>query len=701
MEKLYSFDVFDTCLVRTFANPADLFYHLVERILCISHGTCALDHKYGREEVSELAKARVAAEKRAHEMRTHEDITLADIYAQFIELPAWGISPEEMLREEIRIELETARPVVEILRRVEGLQAAGKRVIYITDMYLPFDVIQQMLENCGYKVPEGSLYVSNKMGLTKRSGNLFKHILGEEGLPASQLLHCGDGIESDFLGARKAGVVGEVINYTHLNRFEKAVLTVPSQKPWIPGRIAGIMRSTRLGFTGPDDLKDTAEIASSVIAPLLTGFVSWVIRDAKKKGLERLYFVARDGQILHKIASALAIEDGPEVHYLYGSRQAWYLPSAFSVDREELEFVLLPGQSSAPRHNLKRLNMVPEDVSELLQEYGFPADSWDTQLRDNQIEQFWTFIEDPRVSAIIMKNAHDARELAHAYFRQEGLLKDDKWAIVDVGWTLRTQGSLRKILASAGQPHTLGYYLGITKARFSALSYGQGRAYLLEEAEAEMNSQLMALFQNKGLIDQVFTMADHGSTKGYKLKDGKIVPELGEMPSYPRREAFLEAVQGRVVAFAAEYGRSHLHKYERELRGCARLVAGMLIGTPTRAEARTLAWAPISDDPNELRAAPLARALGPVDFLRIGRDIIKRARQGKGGKSRTVPSIFYKDLSWGFSWFEGSAALSPLLGGPALWSFNKLQHVRREKKTIAARPIVFWQQLFNLKKRRS
>jgi hypothetical protein len=99
MEKIYSFDVFDTCLVRTFANPADLFYHLVERTLCLSHGTCALDQKFGREEISELAKARVAAEKLAHTLKTREDVSLADIYLQLSELSNWVISVDDMLRE--------------------------------------------------------------------------------------------------------------------------------------------------------------------------------------------------------------------------------------------------------------------------------------------------------------------------------------------------------------------------------------------------------------------------------------------------------------------------------------------------------------------------------------------------------------------------------------------------------------------------
>ncbi|MBC7745505.1 MAG: hypothetical protein H7096_10410, partial [Flavobacterium sp.] len=563
MEKIYSFDVFDTCLVRTFANPADLFYVLVERIIRKLHGPDALKQKFGREEISEIARSRVIAEKQAHAVKMQEDITLKDIYDNLNELKCWDIIPGEMMKEEILIELETARPVVNIRRRVTDLQMAGEKVLFISDMYLPANVIKEMLEQCGYNVPENSLYVSNEIGLTKRSGNLFKYILNKEGIAAKQLLHCGDGVQSDFLGARKVGVKGEIIGFTHLNRFEKAILRIPSERPWIASQIAGISRATRLGFEGHERVQASADIASSVIAPLLTGFVFWVLEDAKKRGLERLYFVARDGQILHKIAQALVKESGgPEVHYLYGSRQAWYLPSAFKVNQEELEFVLFTGQSSAPRHNLKRIKLTPEEFEQPLKRYGFLPESWDRQLRDDEVDQFWNFIKDPEVASVILQKAKDARELALAYFKQEGLLKDDKWAIVDVGWTLRTQGSFKKILNSALQSHTLGYYLGICKARFSALSYGQGRGYLLEEAEDEMNSEMLSLFQNKGLIDQVFTMADHGSTKGYVLSGNQVLPDLGVLPSYPKREEFLKTVQSSVTLFASEIAKASLADYE-------------------------------------------------------------------------------------------------------------------------------------------
>ena len=691
---VYSFDVFDTCIVRTWARPTDLFYFLAETLL---QGT---GQPYGREEVGELAALRVAAERQAHRKTTKQDINLEDIYSE-LEPTGWGFSKDEMREAEIRLELSAMRPVAPIRSRIEALRAAGERVVFISDMYLPKLVIQEMLGRCGFDVPEGTLYVSNDLDLTKRAGGLYKHVLEKEGIKARDLRHCGDGVESDFLGARKAGVRGELLTMTQLNRFEKAVLRVPSTTPWVTSQLAGISRATRLSLTN-DDLEGSADIASSVVAPLLVGFVLWALRDAQAKGLKRLYFVARDGQVLHKIARALDPDGsrfGIEARYLYGSRQAWYIPSAFAVDRDELEFVLMTGQSSAPRHNLKRVNLTPEALESPLTRYGFPQETWETQLEGEAVERFWGFLEDAEVAPQVLAQAAAARKDALAYFEQEGLLADKNWALVDVGWTLRTQGSLHKVLASAGQAHTLGYYLGISKTRFSSRAYGQGRAYLLEEAENEALAPVRTLFENKGLIDQVFTMADHGSTSRYEHRGGKMVPVLSKLPAHPKREAFLRTVHELVTRYAADLAQSPARDHEPELRAAARSVTGTLIAEPTRAEARALAWAPISDDPNELRAAPLAKPLGARDLFGIARDVLSRVRQLRAGRAagardnKTVPTLFYKDLSWGFSWLEGSVALSGPLGKLALRGFRTLQHVNREKKELAAKPVAWWQSI--------
>ena len=694
---IYSFDVFDTCVVRTCAKPSDLFYLLAEQLLAES------GRPYGREEVGELALARIGAEGRAHKKTDKNEITLCDIYAELGDLSAWGFSTGEMQDAEVRLELSLMRPVVPIRQRVEALRAAGERVIFISDMYLPGSVVRDLLVGCGFEVPEGTLYVSSDLNATKRAGSLFKHVLEQEKISARELKHCGDGVEGDIVGARRAGISAELVTVTQLNRFEKAMLGVPSKAPWATSQLAGIARATRLGFAeGESEARGAVEIASSVVAPLLTGFVLWTLQDAQARGLKRLYFVARDGQVLHKVAQALKTGvDAPEVRYLYGSRQAWYVPSAFAVNRDELEFMLMTGQSSAPRHNLRRVNLTPEALAVPLARHGFPPETWETQLGGEAVERFWAFTEDPEVAPLILAEAERARALSLAYFKQEGLLEDDRWALVDVGWTLRTQGSLHKVLASAGQPHTLGYYLGVSKTRFSSRAYGQGRAYLLEEAEQGSLAPVRTLFENKGLIDQVFTMADHGSTRGYAQVNGKLEPVLSALPPHPKREAFLATVQASVVRFAEELARSPARFCEPELRACARLVTGMLIAEPTRAEAQALAWAPISDDPNELRAAPLAKPLSPGDLFGIGRDVAKRVRRlraraaetDENKDSKTVPTLFYKDLSWGFSWLEGSVAMSGPVAKLALRGFRTLQYVNREKKALAAAPVAFWQRV--------
>ena len=326
--KVYSFDVFDTCVVRTFARPADLFYALAQRVL----RACLGEDKFGQEEVSELAQARVAAEKRAHADTSKGDINLADIYANFTELAAWGISPEWMRGEEVRLEKASLRPIERTKRRIAQLKRGGQRVVFISDMYLSKEVIREVLVEHGIAAPSDPLYVSSELEMTKRTGALFEHVLAQEGISPSELQHCGDSMMGDYLAARKLGVKAELFDASHLNRFERAMLDDSHAPPWIYAQIAGLCRATRL-MCEDEASPAVTDIAADVVAPLLTSFVLWTLQDAERRGLERLHFVARDGQIMHKVAQALSQTlETPELHYLYGSRQAWYLPSVSSLE---------------------------------------------------------------------------------------------------------------------------------------------------------------------------------------------------------------------------------------------------------------------------------------------------------------------------------------------------------------------------------
>jgi predicted HAD superfamily hydrolase len=680
--RAFSFDVFDTCLVRPFASPTDLFHELARQVLTDAWG----EGTFGKEEIDELLHLRIEAEERAVQRRPNT-ATLAEIYAHLEALNAWNISPQRMLDIELDLELRSVRPVGAIRSQINSLRRSGYRILFLSDTYLPSATIQQMLIETGIAQPEEPVYVSAEVGLLKSTGELFDHVLKCEQLTPGEVHHTGDHAFSDYLVPRKRGISARLSTESRLGRFEQAVLEEPYCEPWVRAQVAGASRAARVMQAHEEKdsaWREIATIGASVVGPLLTAYVAWVLQHARRTGIERLYFVARDGRILLKVAEELASgkPDMPELRYLYGSRQAWWLPSVTSISREDLGFLFLHGQSSAPRHDLRRLNIDAEEVADVLERNGFPRERWDEQLHtEEEIERFWKVVQDPRAADRILANAAEARDVALHYFRQEGLLADSKWALVDSGWTLRTQGALRKILASAGQEYTRGYYLGLLRNRISARQYGQCHAFLLEDSP-HFQRPGRYIFQNLPLIDQVFTMSEEGSTQGYRKLDGQIVPTLGAVTQSEHRTRFINVLHESTLVFAREISTSAVVEEKAdELKRLACLTTRMLISTPTRAEATALAWATVSDDPNEMRSVNLAKRIGVAGLGKIGLDILKRLRQPSSG---VAPGgrVLYRDLGWGFSWVEGSSAMSSPLARTAFWGLKAVQRMRSERETV-------------------
>ena len=64
------------------------------------------------------------------------------------------------------------------------------------------------------------------------------------------------------------------------------------------------------------------------ILPALSCFVEWVLERAGAEGKQRVYFLARDGYLMYRMAKQLCAGRGlpVECRYLYGSRYAWRVP---------------------------------------------------------------------------------------------------------------------------------------------------------------------------------------------------------------------------------------------------------------------------------------------------------------------------------------------------------------------------------------
>ncbi|MBR1704175.1 MAG: HAD-IA family hydrolase [Clostridia bacterium] len=190
--KAVSFDIFDTLLERDVARPVDVFLRVGDIVLGAGKGEA-------------FQKDRIAAESAARSKALNGEVTLAGIYEELIAEGYDRETAEELQAQEVSSEL-TGCFVKESMKPVfDAALQQGKTVFLVSDMYLPKEVIAGMVSRCGYEGYE-KLFVSNEYGVSKRSGKLFEEVCREYGLEKQDLLHLGDSIGADLLGARKAGV---------------------------------------------------------------------------------------------------------------------------------------------------------------------------------------------------------------------------------------------------------------------------------------------------------------------------------------------------------------------------------------------------------------------------------------------------------------------------------------------------------------
>lgn len=80
-----------------------------------------------------------------------------------------------------------------------------KEVYIISDMYLPKSVIEKILIKCGI-TGQKEIYVSCECGMNKISGKLFQYVIYKNKLQPHQMLHIGDSVKADCLGAAKSKI---------------------------------------------------------------------------------------------------------------------------------------------------------------------------------------------------------------------------------------------------------------------------------------------------------------------------------------------------------------------------------------------------------------------------------------------------------------------------------------------------------------
>jgi predicted HAD superfamily hydrolase len=638
--KVVSFDIFDTCVSRMHAYPRDLFYDLGLKLAPERWGV-KRRHVFAKK----FQRARILAEKIANwrKRSTSENVALHEVYANFHWLVRTGLRTEDLVTTEVELERESIYAIPSIAAEIEASRAAGSKVVFVSDMYLPSSLLTPVLRKNGLMAESDVLYVSCDFGLTKHSGSLFDHVLATEQLQASDLIHTGDNTWADVMMARQKGIKARHFACAELTPHEARI--AGDKLPRSPSRtfLAAFSRRSRL-TAPPPATPDSAldPLIHGIVVPFLVSYVLWVLDHARKEGIQRLYFVARDGEVLYKIAKELnAGDEALDLRYLYGSRRAWLSPSITMDTVAWRHLLVTAGQANSPKDIVARAGL--EDIeAELVREhFGMSPECWGAPMGLGGARQFLeTLLSDQRARELISSVAEKKRQVAVTYFKQEGLFDDVPWALVDAGWSLNSQAALKRILSDDVPHEPKGFYLALGRSHLSRDLAGEAFAFIPSPGSY--------LSRRRVVIEHCFMPSLHATTRCYELQRDGVRPVFGQEIRGSAEFAYAKRLH-EVATSTARLVASN-QRMRDMLKACRQDVLRStedFLRHPPSADAKAMApFGTIADLRHEAAfVEPLCRPLGAKDIWAILLMTFSKRSNFQ------IPS---------FMWLEGSCALSPI-----------------------------------------
>jgi FMN phosphatase YigB (HAD superfamily) len=550
--RYYSFDVFDTVISRITATPAGIFSLIQHRLISQEY---TVDFQDGLKQ--NFVEIRVLAEQTIRNTSKKEEITLNEIY-QYIGL-TYQLSVNDikkLIEIEETEELRSVFGIPGIIKKINDLRNEGIKIIFISDTYLSGDIIRQMLEKVGAINENDMLFVSSEYGVTKETGNLFRHILNICRCLPYEIFHTGDNEKSDYQIPRKMGISCNRFNDSQLTRYEHLLLKSEDNgcNNLQLQLLSGFCRKLRLTNVDYTDTDETIlyNIGAKIAGPILLGYVLWILNEGKKREVKTIYFIARDGQILHQIAQKLQKKIAPdiELRYLYGSRQAWHLPAIKNIGEREYNWIFEADPFLTIDIIAKRLGLSSDLIIDELKKTSDNDWKSDKKLTHSDIQRVKKAIGEPDLLKKIQNKAEQCRRPLVEYLKQERLWDNEQWLLVDLGWKGRLQDSLESVFRLSGNHRQLcGLYFGLHDS--VSPSNHNKKAYFFYPGCNFQNKRIGSEFVN---FLEMFTAADHGGVLSYYF----------DSTTHAWEPRLIERVNHEVICWGLPPLRSGIQKYAEE-----------------------------------------------------------------------------------------------------------------------------------------
>lgn len=618
--KIYSFDIFDTCLVRTCGFPHNVFDILALEIL---------GENSSESLRADFVNTRISAEETARGKKQAE-VTLKEIYQECNFEGLTSINKDTILNKEIGVERKVLVGVSSIREQIKRIRQQGANIYFISDMYLPETFIKEVLKREGFWEDNDKLYVSCASGKTKHNGTLFDLVAKENHIPFKKWQHWGDNKHSDYIVPKQKGIKAHLVKH-EFSRYERKLL----EQTIYPGifinqQMAGIQKAIRLSLGSTPQV----DLASNIVIPLLTTFVFQIIEDAPKENIKKIFFLARDGYLPYYITKLLQTQyPDIQVEYFYTSRSALYFPGLDSPDINSLKnmFGKLTGKNLVEvfidRTNIDITSFIPNERNTILtsEKQGYKILE---QLYNNPL-----FVEK------INQEYKRQRKLVEKYFIQTGLASNEKAAIVDIRGTRKCHMIINDILQTMGYPKVKGYYMEVTKDRMPIEKAGNYFSVFFSERYALANIAFKYIGGLYSAIEQYFCATGSMRTIKYSEENDKIIPVYEHGSGYDYGKYICNLHKIIAHKYIEYYINNKLILHNKEIKSLLYYNLSLFAKVPSLKDLKALKDVKTNDD--KFHYTSLISRHSIIDLLKRSYDI---KEWSNGSKAYTIYSTFGEKL---------------------------------------------------------
>ena len=334
--------------------------------------------------------------------------------------------------------------------------------VFVSDFYMSAPIIADFVKHAGlgHLVDRG--YSSCDHYLNKRSGRIFSLVLERENVDAESTFHVGDNLHSDVRMPESYGITA----VAYRPKVESDFRALREEEfDSRPASIAKLVSNQRASFSPSYSLSGISRQLyeyGEYCAPLVVGFVLFVMERSIRQGHEKIYFFTREGEFFKKVYDRLrALQPlgqlAPPSEILEVSRLATFGPSLRGFTPGELMRIWTLYSTQSVAALLKSMNVDVQGALVYVARHGIDVhESIHFPWLD---EAVLALFNDASFLDFLSIEVGEKKIALLQYLQGKGLSGSTKLAcVVDIGWRGTIQDNLCYLMPNC---HFDGYYIGL------------------------------------------------------------------------------------------------------------------------------------------------------------------------------------------------------------------------------------------------